>query len=315
MDTKTSSLQEQPEKDKRRRILLFVIWLLLLISIVGNGVLFWLFSKERKRAQTVIKEKEIVMVEKDHTKDDLLKLQEDFSMIKTNNKKINAELEQKRAEIADLIKEADKHQGDAWYISKLQKQTEGLKNIMKGYIRAIDSLNTSNKFLLKENVKVRTQYLSEKEKTSNLIKEKEDLQVSLNKGGLLKSSGTVAKGVIVRRGGKKESDTKKAKKVDKIKVTTTIIANELAKKGDKDIYMRVVTPDGRELARAIDDANSFAFNGVRGFFCAKETITYENQEMPITLYAVNKAGFLPGKYIIELYCDENLMGQTTLVLE
>ena len=111
MDTKTSSLQEQPEKDKRRRILLFVIWLLLLISIVGNGVLFWLFSKERKRAQTVIKEKEIVMVEKDHTKDDLLKLQEDFSMIKTNNKKINAELEQKRAEIADLIKEADKLKG------------------------------------------------------------------------------------------------------------------------------------------------------------------------------------------------------------
>ena len=316
MNTTASGLtQNGQDNEKRRKFLPLFFWFFLVVSLIGNIILFWLFNKERQRAQTVIKEKEIVLVEKDHTKEDLLKLQEDFSMIKTSNKKINSELEKKKDEIAQLIKEADQHKGDAWYISKLQKQTEGLKTIRKGYIRAIDSLNTSNKFLLKENVKVRTQYLSEKEKTSNLLKEKEDLQGTLNKGGLLKASGTKAEAVIVRRGGKKESETKKARKADKIKVTTTIIANELAKKGDKDIYMRIVTPDGRELARAIDDANSFSFNGVRGFFCAKETISYNNIETPLVMYAINKGGFLPGKYIIELYCEEHLMGQTTLDLE
>jgi len=300
---------------KKKRLLLFLLWFFLLFSIVGNGILYWLYLKERNRAQTVITEKKVVIVERDHTKQDLIQLQQDYSMIQTNNKKIQHELEEKKQQIAQLILDADKHKGDAWYIAKLQREGDNLRSIMKNYIRTIDSLNTSNKSLLKENVKVRTQYLSEKERASTLIKEKDELQNTINKGALLKVSSVKAAAVIVRRGGKKESETKKAHKANKIKVTGIIVENALASKGNKEVFLRVVTPDGKELARAIDDANSFSFNGVRGFFCAKEIIQYDNIEMPITLYAENKAGYLPGKYQIEIYCEEALIGQTTLILD
>lgn len=299
------------KKAKKSLVLLF----LLLLSIAGNGVLAWLFHNEQQRANIVVMERETVIVERDNVKNDLVQLQTDFGTLKTNDKKIQADLDEKKEQIAGLIEEADKHKGDAWYISKLKKETETLRKIMQGYIHTIDSVNTQNKTLLKENVKVRTQYLSETEKANELTKEKEDLEGRISTGSILKASGTKASGVSVRDGGKKESETKKARKSDKIKVTLTIGENSLAKKGQREVYLRVLTPDGKELTRALDDANSFSFNGVRGFFCARQSINYDNKEIPVTLYAEDKNKFIPGKYIIEVYCEQNRIGQTAITLE
>ncbi len=306
----STALKEEKKSRKKSGLLLF-----LLLSLAGNGVLFWMYWQERDRAQTVVTEKETVIVERENVKGDLVQLKEDYATLQTSDKKIQAELDEKKEQIDQLIAEADKHKGDAWYISKLKKETETLRTIMKGYVHTIDSLNIFNKTLLKENVKVRTQFLSEKEKANSLTKEKEDLEGVINTGSILKASGTKAEGIIVRAGGKKESETKKARKSDKIKVTLTIGENTLAKKGNRDVYLRVVTPDGKELSRALDDANSFSFNGVRGFFCARQSIKYDNKELPVTLYAESAKKFIPGKYILEVYCEQNLMGQTTLVLE
>lgn len=299
------------EKPSKRRGLIFF----LILSIAANIVLFLLYWQENNRASQVITEKETVLVERDNVKSDLLQLKEDYSTLQTNNKKIQSELDLKKVQIDSLIQEADKHKGDSWYISKLKKETATLRKIMQGYVQTIDSLNTFNKTLLKENVQVRTQFLTEKEKTTSLKKEKEDLEGVISTGSILKASGTKAFGIIVRSGGRKESETKKARKSDKIKVTLTIGENTLAKKGNRLVYLRVVTPDGKELSRAMDDANSFSFNGVRGFFCARQSVDYENAELPVTLYAESVQKFIAGKYLIEVYCDQNLLGQTTLVLE
>ena len=122
-------------------------------------------------------------------------------------------------------------------------------------------------------------------------------------------------GVRFKSGGKKIIETFKAKRVEKLKVDFTLGENKIAKRGNKDVYIRVLTPDGKELAQANDDANMFNFNGVRGFFSTKETIKYNNEETAMSLYCEKKDGFLPGNYIIEIYSDEANIGKTNLKLE
>jgi hypothetical protein len=314
METKPGNSEIQPVKEEKKdkRLVLIVF---LVLSLAGNCILGWLYWQERNKSNTITSEKETVIVERDNVKSDLVQLKDDYNTLQTSDKKIQAELDEKKTKIDSLIREADKHKGDAWYISKLKKETETLRNIMKGFVQTIDSLNTFNKTLLKENVKVRTQFLSEKEKSSSLTKEKEDLQGVIDIGSILKASGVKATGIIVRAGGKKESETKKARRSDKIRVTLTIDENSLAKKGNREIYLRIITPDGKELSRAMDDANSFSFKGTHGFFCARQSIKYDNQETPVTLYAESVKKFPAGKYIIEVYCDQNILGQTTLTLE
>jgi hypothetical protein len=312
---KASATPKTPESGKeksgKKRGLLFF----LIFSLIGNGVLGWLLWTEKNKAAQIITEKETVIVERDNVKNDLVQLKDDYSNLQTSNKQIQGELDDKKARIDSLIKEADKHKGDAWVIAKLKKETVSLREIMRSYVHTIDSLNGMNKTLLKENVKVRSEFLSEKEKTNSLNREKEDLQNVINTGSILQASGTKAMAIVVRSGGKKESETKKARKADKIKVSLTIAANTIAKKGKREVYLRLITPDGKELSRGYDDANSFSFNGKTGFFCARASIDYQNIETPVNLYAESAQKFLAGKYMIEVYCDQNLMGATSLVLE
>ncbi|MCC6691577.1 MAG: hypothetical protein IT235_08605 [Bacteroidia bacterium] len=308
----TANSAEQEKKDGKKRR--FII-LLLLISLCVNGILLWLYTQERNRANIVIKEKETVIVERESVKADLLQLKADYDDLQTTDQALQVELASRKAQIAQMIIEADKHKNDAYIISKLKKETETLRKIMQGYVHTIDSLGTMNKTLLTENANVRTKFLSEKERSNQLAQDKESLQDVINVASLLKANGIKATGVNLRSGGKKESETKRARKTDKIKVTFTVAENTIAKKGSREVYLRILTPDGKELTRALDDANSFAFNGVKGFFCARQTIKYDNKEMPLALYAENKSGYIPGKYIIEAYCEGAMMGQTTLVLD
>jgi len=145
MEENINTPQNQEEKKKRGGLL---PWLLLIASLVGNGVLVYMVNEQK---QIVIQKEEIiktVFVEKDNVKADLLTLKTDFENLHTNNTKLQADIDEKKAQIEELLKQADKHKGDAYMISKLRKEAETLRAIMQGYVHTIDSLNTLDKKLI-----------------------------------------------------------------------------------------------------------------------------------------------------------------------
>ena len=303
---------DTPKKDekKNRTILMFLIF-----SGILNGVLFFLYLYERENYKTVVVEKQTIVEKGNDVKAELVQLQEEYLSLETSDKVLRIELDDKKEKIAKLILEAEKHKGDAYYISKLKKETETLRTIMKGYIHTIDSLNTLNKTLFSENIKVNSKLLTEKEKNEQISREKEELSTVIKQGSVLTATGIVAAGVHYRSGGKKEIETTKARKTEKIKVSFTIGENRIAQKGKRELFLRILTPDGKELARSLDDANSFSFNGVRGFFCDRKGIDYQNAATSVSMFAELKAGFVAGKYMIQVYTEGSEIGETTLVLE
>ncbi len=60
-----------------------------------------------------------------------------------------------------------------------------------------------------------------------------------------------------KRAGKKEAETTKARKTEKIKVSFTLGENKIAKTGEKTVYIRIMTPDGKEMAKSYDDNYKF----------------------------------------------------------
>ena len=135
---------QQNKKKKAGVILWFVIGLLL----VTNGFTIWLLLNKKTEIveQKIITEK--IIIERDNVKNDLLALKTDFESLKTNNTSMQKDIEEKKARIEELIKEAEKHKGDAYIIAKLRKETETLRDIMRGYVHTIDSLNTLNQTLV-----------------------------------------------------------------------------------------------------------------------------------------------------------------------
>ena len=194
-------MEENTSKDNRKKSGL--LWILIALLAITNGFTFWMYMQEKNRAGTEIVIKEQVIVERDNVKNELLQLQQDFGNLQTSDKTLQAEIEAKKAEIAQLLEDAEKHKGDAYIISKLKKESETLRQIMRGYVRTIDSLGTLNKTLIVEKDNVLKELDSEKGRSTNLTKEKEALNATIQKGSILSCFNVTAKGVKFKSGGKK----------------------------------------------------------------------------------------------------------------
>ncbi len=292
-----------------------ILWILLVLLLGGNGTFGYLWWKEKNRADTVVVEKQEVIVERDNVKSDLLRLQEEYSKLESSDKLVQAELEAKKAEIAELIIQAEKHKNDAYIISKLRKETETLRTIMKHFVVQIDSLNTFSKTVIAEKDKVNADLVAEKNVTTQLTKDKDALQNTVNIGSILKAENPTVKGVKFKSGGKKEVETTKASRVERIKVSFVMGENKIAKQGVKPVYVRLMSPDGKEICKSADEGNMVKFNGSKGYYAAKQDINYKNEEVAVEVLCASPSGFIPGKYLIDIICDDVIVGQTSIMLK
>lgn len=306
-------MSEENEKSRKKRGI--ILWSIISLLVVTNAITLWLLLNEKNE---VIREKiitEKVMVEKDNVEEDLLMLQKDYEGLHGTNAKMQKEIDEKKARIEELIKEAVKHKGDSYIIKKLKEESETLRAIMKGYVRTIDSLNTLNQTLVAEKKTVIKQLGVEKEKQTTLIKEKDELKSTIAKGSVLSCSNIQAKAVYYKRGGKKEIETTKARKSEKIKVSFNLGANKIAKAGEKTVFIRVMTPDGKEMAKSYDDNYKFKFDQSSGYYAGKTELNYANVELSGVSYCEGQGEMVPGNYIIEISCDGAVIGNTTLKLD
>ncbi len=296
----------QNEQSSKKRYGIF--WILIALLVGTNAYTIWLLLKERNKvADQIVVTKEVI-VERDNVKSDLLELQKEYSSLETSDNVLKADIEEKKLKIEALIKEAEKHKGDAYIISKLRKETETLRAIMKGYVRTIDSLGILNQNLVAEKNEVIKALDNEKVKGTELKKEKEELKNTIAKGSILSCFNVSAKGVKFKSGGKKEVETNKAKRVEKVKVQFSLSENKIAKAGEKSVFVRIMTPDGKEMAKGYDDNYRFKFDNSSGYYAGKEIINYANTEMTAVTYCEGQGEFVPGNYIIEITCDGVVIG-------
>ena len=305
-------MNQEKEKSSKKRGLLF--WIIIGL-MTTNGITIWLLVNEKSKVVNTITISEKILVEKNTVEVDLVNLQKDYQNLQTNDAAMQLDIDAKRARIEVLIKEASRHKGDATIISKLKIEMQTLRSIMQSYVRTIDSLNTLNQTLVAEKKTVLKQLGSEKEKQSVLIKEKDELKSTIAKGSILSCFNISAKAVLYKRGGKKESETNKARKTEKIKVSFSLGENKIAKAGEKTIYVRIMTPDGKELSKNYDDNSRFNFNQRSGYFAGRETLNYANSELNGVTDCEGQGEYVPGNYIIEITCDGVVIGNTTLKLD
>lgn len=306
---------QNSEKEERRKIHLYYLSIIAVLVIVC-ALLTWQFFDQKVRIETIEKDR-IVYVEKSNSlQTELAQLKTDYESLQTSDKKMRAELDEKIKQIEEMQIEAEKHKGDSYTIYKLEKEAETLRKIMKHFVQQLDSLGRLNKVIVAQKEKVEQDLSKEKDKTAELNKEKEELTNTVNLGSILKATGIKVSGVRYKSGGKKELATTSAKRVEKIKITFTLGENRIAKKGERTVYVRIVTPDGKELAKSTDESNTFKFNNSTGYYAAKTMVSYNNEDTPVTVYtAKSDIHFIPGKYLVEITTDDVVVGSASLTFE
>jgi len=295
------------EKGKENRLLIIIIFILAILLLL----LGWQYWRQK---QTMVVQTQVAVDKIDTVRSELINLQAQYATLKTSDQSIQDKLNSKKDTITMLLQQAEKYKNDPYIIARLKKETETLRAIMVDYVKSIDSLNTLNKKLIVERNAVVDSLKTQKNYSGQLEKQNTKLQDVVKTGSMLAATSITAEGVHYRFG-KKEVTTDKAKKAEKIKLQFTITANRIASAGNKNIYVRVLTPDGKELSKTGDETSMFSFENTKGYYDVVQSIDYTNQDLSLVVYCESPTGFLPGNYIIKLYSDGSEMGETTLTFK
>jgi hypothetical protein len=313
METNTQNQMTQEQKKSNVNKILVVI--IAILSILC-GVLFWQFLEQRKAVKTEITEKQAVTEEKDALSQELENMLSQYDALESDNKQMQSQIDEQKGKIEELMKEVEKNKGNTALMIKFKKETETLRKIMKGYISTIDSLGRLNENLTNENISVKSELGKQQNRYEELNKEKENLSQTVARASILSASNASAVGIFVKGNGK-EVESNKAKKIEKIKTCFDLSANNIAKKGSKDVYVRILSPEGKILAEGADESYMFNFDGVKGIYSAKKSVDYQNQRMTVCTYFTMPGGadFPAGKYLAEIYADQTKIGDVGFELK
>lgn len=249
-------------------------------------------------------------IERDQLELDLQKMMFSYDTLKTENSFLMAEMADQRGQIEDLLKKVKDRN---WTVSKLKKETETLRSIMKGYVVTIDSLNQLNLALQEENLAMKQTVQDVTKRNENLQERQENMENIIATGQRLQSTGLLAQGIRLSNSGK-QSETNRARRADMIKACFTVVENPIAKPGTKNLFMRIIAPNGQVLPTK-NGAQQFDFDGGADYYSVSREIDYNNNQMDVCIFYSPEAELEKGDYKVFVYEGSALIGSTDMVLK
>lgn len=297
--------EEQNSKSKRLALIVVIILLILL-----NGVFIYVWNTNRvlkEESQKLLLQKEV----------EYQKAVGELNLFKGKNAQLDSLVEAANIELAAKSSQLDSllqiNKLSAQQIERFKRENGKLNYYKKLYLEKIDSLIKANENLQVENKSLKAEIKTEQRRNEQLMDQNVNLTNKVALGAVLKVSGFSVEGIRMRSGGK-EAPTTKARSVEKIKACFTLGENKVANRGNKNVYLRVITPEGTSLW--IEDAGSgkFMSQGQETLYTAMATVDYQQEDLPLCIYWTKGTPFAEGTYKAEVYADGLLIGETSFTL-
>lgn len=317
------------EKKKSKLPLIFNILLVIIVSYLAYEVsvlsqknhafkqeISEMIKENEEMNQIIINQDLVSEADGENLKENLKLLLFSYDSLEQNNSVAIDSINTQREKINNLMQEVDKldkkSKRDWRKIYKLKKEAETLRNIMKGYIHTIDSLNTLN-INLSNDLTEKTQKLSNVSKQNKkIIKQNEALQKQVAIGAVLQINNVLSSGIRIRSSGA-QSETTRASKTNMIKTCFSIIENKLAQAGDKEIYIRILDSEGN-LLNAPTPLTIINQQKEELKMSSKRTINYQNQDTDLCIFYEIENSIPAGNYSVEVYAEGFLIGETSVAL-
>jgi cell division protein FtsB len=317
-------MQQQPEQKNKQTI----AWAMVVVLGLATAMFGYLFTTQKSE----LTQQESMVVEKAR----------ELALTKTKLDSISTVLDSKIAEIEKLG-------GDVTELTKMKTQLEAdkaafrrsnkvetgkylakIKEYEKFLVEkdeVIAQLKLENEHLVASNDSLSTHVgtlTSERERlvqrqaelTDSVVTftaANKELSAKVSQAASLKAQNLKVL-TVNSRGKTKEKDEYKAKRVDKLKLTFTLPENALTAQESKDIYLRVLDPQGAVVANDATGSGEFEVDGAPSKFTARESVAYQNNNQKVEMLYDN-AELRPGKYSVELYSEGYKIGGTNFTIK
>lgn len=285
---------------------------LLALTIVEAAVIIALLvvmNNNKKESERLISQIEIGNMEKDSLSHEMSLLVDDYNQLKIDNDTINAQLEEQKAKVVELMENLRRTKAsNRDSLKRYKAELETMRSIMRSFVVQIDSLNTKNIMLTEENTRLSGQLSNAKSENRKLSNVKDSLQMRVKDAEALKAVSMKLSALNDR-----DNETSRISKTQKFRVTFTINENEMTKTGEKDVYLRIVKPDGEILKN--ENLGYFKYQGSEIAYSGKKNIHYDGKALPVTIYAISREVLKGGVYQADIFCDGKNIGSVTAKID
>ncbi len=288
--------EKNSSKDKRNNLIVIILSVLL---VVLAGLFFWQRSSYRTDAV-------LIRAEKDSIASELSRMASGYDSLRSENDSLNQTISYAQTKVKDLLTEVDQVKNVSYQqITKYREEVTTLRNIMRNYIVQIDSLNQKNQRLMDENTNVKQQVTEVRSVNMQLEEDKKKLEQTVTLAAQLEANDLKAVGITAK--GKEQI---KANKIEKVKIDFILSKNLTAKRGAKNIYVRIQRPDQILLMKS--DKDIFKFEDMKIPYSVMREVEYEGSDVPVSIYwdNANESPLIPGKYTVDVFADGRNIGTT-----
>lgn len=191
-------------------------------------------------------------------------------------------------------------------IAKLREENQLLATSNDSLNVQVGSLQTERQTLVQRQTELSDSVMT-------YTAQNKELSEKVNRAAALKAQNFKVL-AVTSKGKTRDDDAYKAKRVDKIKMVFDLPENPLTRQETKDIYVRVLDPNGAVLADDATGSGEFEVNGQETKFSSRESVAYLNNNQKVEMVYDNSSQFRPGKYSVELYAEGYRIGGGNFVI-
>lgn len=311
MEVQTSKENKSDIQVKKKDSAKMYFFVIAIVTLLMTNVYFYVkFKSSGEKLYTIALQKENLQIEIDRIEAELDNIQREGSLINSDEvvqgeQRARQGIDNLRLNLEDINLSEDR-------LSSLRTQVRILKEDVAALKIKIEELNLQNEILQKENQVLSQTVHQQTDKVQSLEQHNKLLKEKVGMASSIKVSNMLINGVELKRRGSKEIEMK-AKRVDELHIHFSVADNPLAEKGNKEVYVRVVDPNGNLIANS---ENIFLVNNDQLQYTFKEQIDFTNNgEEYVFVWNNSNRGFKKGAYTVLLYADNAIMGRASIVLK
>ena len=285
-----------------------LIALATVVFLALAAIVVYLLMDNRSLEQEKLEMQELAELDKQEMENDYerLTLQYTEMMNSINNDSIIAQLTQEQMRTQQLLQELKQVKAsDAREIARLKKELATVREVLRSYIRQVDSLNQVNQQLVAENDRVKDELAQQSQANAGLRQEKQNLTAKVAIAAQLDATG-----ITMTPLNKRQKEAKKMKDCKTIQVGFTIARNVTAENGNRTFYVRIQTPAGQTLT-----AGTFPYENRQLEYSMKKVVEYAGEEIHVQTFWQVGEYLEAGDYRVSIFADGNMIGTKTFTFK
>lgn len=282
----------------------WILPVLIVITVLFVGLFVWQHLRNRE-LKTYFQEEQFEL-EKDFRS---IIEEYDSLQVVNNYDSLFLQLDVEQQRVAQLLDELETVKAtNAVKLREYRKELSTMRRVMRNYVVQIDSLNTLNQKLSKENEYVKEQYKAATSAVVQLEEEKEKLSKTI----AIASQLDITDFDIVPENSKGRA-MRKLGKTERFTASFTIAKNITTEVGYKMAYLRITSPQREVLPSS--DGEQFRYEDALLDYSAKRQFEYQAEDVEVIIYYTINQFLFAGEYEFDLFVDGVHIGHKIMVLK